>query len=109
LGLPYQPGNRYTPSNEIPIASFFTPQGGKLDVIVELTRSAPGLIFWTLCIKGEYVQYFNDIRLVAGLLAIPAALAALAPTAAEGAPILAEIAEIAANLGLIPPILQPAQ
>jgi hypothetical protein len=109
LGLPYQPGKRYTPTSEIPIASFFTPQGGKLDVIVELTRRVPGLIFWTLCIKGDYVQYFNEVRLVAGLLAILAALAELAPAAAEAAPILVEIAEIAAGIGVIPPILQRAQ
>jgi hypothetical protein len=68
LGLPYQPGKQYTPTKQIPIASFFTPQGGKLDVIVELTRGVPGgllpapaLIFWTLCIKGDYIQYFNEL------------------------------------------------
>ena len=108
VGLPYEPGTLYTPTQEILIQSFITAQGGKLDVIAEVWRSAPGLIFWTFCLKGDYVQYLNNVRLVAGLLAILAALAELAPAAAEAAPILAEIAEIAAGLGVIPPILQPA-
>jgi hypothetical protein len=108
VGLPYEPGTLYTPTQEILIQSFITPQGGKLDVIAEVWRSAPGLIFWTFCLKGDYVQYLNNVRLVAGLLAILAALAELAPAAAEAAPILAEIAEIAAGLGVIPPLLQLA-
>jgi peptidoglycan hydrolase-like protein with peptidoglycan-binding domain len=116
VGLPYLPGTRYTPTEDIPIAKFITPEGEKLDVIVHLFRRAPGLIFWELCIKGDYVQYFNRVRLVAGILAIIALLAELAvaaaasaEAAATAAAVLAALRQLALEFGLVLPILQQAQ
>lgn len=105
-GLPYEPGSSYTPTREIKLRSFITPQGGALDLVIELTRRVEGLIFWTLCVKGDYVNYFNEFRLTVGLLALLAALVEAAPVVAGAAEVLAEIAAVAAALGVPLPHLQ---
>lgn len=81
-GLPYKPGRRYTPTREFPLTPMVGPHGEHIQPVLELRRPVRGLIFWTLCIKGDYVEYFNRARLVAGLLAIMIALAEVAATAA---------------------------
>jgi hypothetical protein len=100
-GLPYLPGTAYVPTAEIFLAGFVTPAGESLEVVLEPRRRAPGLIFWTLCIKGDYVAYFNRVRLAAGILAILVALAMVLLPAAEAAAVAAAVAEIATGLGVI--------
>ncbi|MGY1901233.1 peptidoglycan-binding domain-containing protein [Nocardia gipuzkoensis] len=115
IGLPYIPGTSYNPTKEIFLKSLITPEGENLDIILSLRRVAPALIFWTLCIKGDYIEYFNRVRLVAGMLAIMVALAqaaaAAAATAAEAAAataVVSALVEIAAGLGLALPALNNA-
>jgi Putative peptidoglycan binding domain len=99
LGLPYKPGNTYTPTEHITLGTFFTPEGENLRVVVHLMRRARGLIFWELCIEGDYVAYFNRVRLVAGILALMIAAAELLAPAAEAAGIAAALRALAAELG----------
>jgi hypothetical protein len=108
LGLPYQPGTAYQPTEEIPLAHLIGPQGEALEVIVHVWRRAPGLIFYELCIKGDYVQYFNHVRLVAGILAILVAIPGLIPAAEEGVAILAALRALAAQLEVVLPAVVPA-
>ncbi|HYG48157.1 MAG TPA: peptidoglycan-binding protein [Allosphingosinicella sp.] len=100
-GLPYLPGTAYVPTAEIFLAGFVTPNGESLEVVLEPRRRAPGLIFWTLCIKGDYVAYFNRVRLAGGILAILVALGVALLPAAEAAAVAAAVAEIATGLGVI--------
>lgn len=97
-GLPYKPGRRYTPTSEIPLTPLIGPGGENLQPVLELRRPVRGLIFWALCIKGDYVEYFNRVRLVAGLLAI---LLALAEVAAAAAATAAEIEAVAAVIAAL--------
>lgn len=115
VGLPYLPGTRYTPTEFIPIVSVVSGAGENLDLIAHLTRRAPGLIFWELCVKGDYVSYFNRVRVAAGILAIIALLAEAAVAAAgsaaaaeAAAAVLAAVRQIALGLGLTLPVLQVA-
>ena len=110
--LPYKPGRRYTPTSEIPLTPMVGPGGEHIQPILELRRPVRGLIFWTLCIKGDYVEYFNRARLVAGLLAIMIALAevaaAAAATAAEAeavAAVIAGLRALAASAGVVLPAI----
>jgi hypothetical protein len=84
-GYPYVPGTRYHPTREIHVANLVGPDGEQLEVYLDVVRPYDGLIFWALCLKGEYVRYFNRVRVVAGTLAILVALAELAGAAAAGA------------------------
>jgi hypothetical protein len=68
-GLPYLPNRSYQPSPEILLANLITDVGEKLDLVLALRHVAPGLIFWTLCVKGDYVLYFNRVRIAAGIAA----------------------------------------
>jgi len=111
-GLPYVPGRRYTPTREIPLTPMIGPNGENLQPVLELRRPVRGLIFWTLCIKGDYVEYFNRVRLVAGLLAILIALAEVAAAAAATAGEIEAVAAIIAGLralataaGVVLPVL----
>ena len=106
------PGRRYTPTREILLTPMVGPNGERLQPILELRRPVRGLIFWTLCLKGDYVEYFNRARLVAGLLAILIALAevaaAAAVTAAEieaGAAVIAGLRALAVAAGVALPVL----
>ena len=76
-----QPG----PTPEIVLGRFLTPQGEKLDLILSVRAKAPGLLFWELCVKGDYVLYFNRVRLAAGIAALLVALAEILVPAAESA------------------------
>ena len=107
-GLPYLPGRSYKPSPEIVLGKFITPEGEKLDLVLSLQHKAPGLIFWTLCVKGDYVAYFNRVRIAAGIAALMVALAEVLIPAAELAGVVAAIQEIAQGLGLavLPVLLQ---
>ncbi|MEV6813052.1 peptidoglycan-binding protein [Micromonospora sp. NPDC051296] len=112
VGLPYLPGRAYVPTEFIPIATFFTPQGERLQLVAQLRRKAPGLIFWSLCVRGDYVSYFNRVRIAAGLLAMIALLAELAAAAAATAAaaeaataVVAAVQEIAVGLGVTLPAL----
>jgi hypothetical protein len=99
-GLPYQPGRSYRPTSDIILGRFITPQGEKLDLILNVRHKVPGLLFWLLCVKGDYVAYFNRVRLAAGIAALLVALAELLIPAAEAAGALAAIQEIIQGLGI---------
>ena len=72
------------------LGRFLTPQGEKLDLILSVRAKAPGLLFWELCVKGDYVLYFNRVRLAAGIAALLVALAEILVPAAEVGAIIAE-------------------
>ncbi len=74
------------------------PAGEHIQPVLELRRPVRGLIFWTLCLKGDYVEYFNRVRLTAGLLAILIALAEVAAAAAVTAAEVEAVAAIIAGL-----------
>ena len=99
-GLPYLPGRSYQPSPEILLANLITDVGEKLDLVLALRHAAPGLIFWTLCVKGDYVLYFNRVRIAAGIAALLAALAEIAVPAAEAAGVVAALNEILQGIGI---------
>jgi hypothetical protein len=111
-GLPYLPGKRYKPSREILLGRFITPPPflESLEVYIEARRLLPGLIFYRLCVRGDTVRFFNRVTVVAGLLAIIAALApellavgaAAEEVAAFGAAVRA--AAQALNIGSLPAV-----
>jgi hypothetical protein len=106
LGLPYLPGNTYTPTEFIPFPFLFvTPEGENLRVVLHLMRRARGLVFWEICIEGDYVAYFNRVRIVAGLLALLIALAEAAAAAGVAAAIVAAIQDVATALGVTLPLV----
>lgn len=105
-GLPYLPGRSYQP-NDIVLGNFLTPEGEHLSLILEVRAKAPGLLFWTLCVKGDWVSYFNRVRLAAGIAALLTALVELAVPAAEAGAIGAALNEILRGLPIgVLPILQ---
>ncbi|GAA3383901.1 peptidoglycan-binding domain-containing protein [Cryptosporangium minutisporangium] len=103
-GFPYKPGTTYRPSSEIELGHFLTPQGEDIEVFLEVRRLLPGLLFYRLCLRGDYVQFLNRVRVVAGLLAILAALApellAAGAAAEEVTAFLALLRAAATALGL---------
>jgi hypothetical protein len=99
-GLPYQPGVKYEPTDVV-LGRFITPEGEKLDLILSLRRQAPGLIFYILCVKGDYVTYFNRVRIAAGVAALLYALAEFLVPAAELAGVYATLQEILLALGIV--------
>jgi hypothetical protein len=99
-GLPYLPGKNYQPT-DIVLGRFLTPEGEKLDLILSLRRQAPGLIFYTLCVAGDYVTYFNRVRIAAGVAALLVALAEFLVPAAELGGVLATLNEILVSLGIV--------
>jgi hypothetical protein len=105
LGLPYKPGTAYSPTEEIPLTNLISPEGEALDVILHVWRRAPGLIFYELCVKGDYVSYFNRVRLVAGILAILVAIPELIPAAEEAGAIVAAVRALATSLNATLPVL----
>lgn len=105
LNLPYVPGTAYVPTSEIPLLDVVSDHGEQLQVLLHVWRRAPGLIFYELCVKGDYVAYFNRVRLVAGILAILAAIPELIPAAEEGVVVLSTIRTLAAGLGAVLPVL----
>ncbi|MGP4114926.1 peptidoglycan-binding domain-containing protein [Streptomyces sp. 4N509B] len=111
-GFPYRPGKLYTPSGLITLGEFVTPEGERIEVSIEPRRLLPGLIFYRFCVSGDFVSYFNRVRLAAGILAILAALApellAAAATAEEVAAFVQLVRSIAAGLGLALPALSRA-
>lgn len=113
ITFPYQPGRRYRPTREISLGRFSTPEGEHLELFIETTRPALGMLLYRICARGDYVEYFNRVRLIAGMLAI---LAALAPEllagvaeAEEVTAFIAMIRTIAAQLGLTLPLLRLVQ
>jgi len=98
-GLPYQPGDAYTPPEFLPLQNFLTDGGENLDVVLHCRRAVPGLIFWEICIKGDYVRYFNRVRLTAGMLAILVALAEVLAPAAEAGGIIIALRQLALEVG----------
>lgn len=99
-GLPYKPGTNYAPTDVV-LGRFLTPEGEKLDLILNLRRQAPGLIFYILCVKGDYVAYFNRVRIAAGVAALLVALSEVLVPAAELAGVLATLKEILAPLAIV--------
>ena len=99
-GLPYKRGRVYRPSPEIRIWEGFTDGGEHLIVYLEVVRAAPGILFYTFCVKGDYVRYFNRVRLAAGILAILVEIGAVLLPAAEGAGLAEAIMALAAELGI---------
>ena len=105
-GLPYKAGTNYAPT-DIVLGRFLTPEGEKLDLILSLRREAPGLIFYILCVKGDYVAYFNRVRIAVGVAALLVALAEVLVPAAELGGVLATLNEMLQALGIAAaPLLQ---
>ncbi len=101
-GLPYLPGTSYNPVDLL-LAKFITPEGEKLDLILQLDRPTRGLVFYALCVKGDYVRYFNRVRIAVGVAALLAAMVEFAPIAAEAGEVAAALAalrELLAGLGV---------
>ncbi len=113
LPLPYRPGRRYNPTRRIEIDTFFAKTGERITVFLEVERTAPGLIFWALCLEGDVIEYFNRFKIVAGLLQILLALCLLLPVEGVAAGIAAEAATvirlIAAAAGLTLVVLHRQQ
>src|SRR5262249_46605565 len=108
MGFPYRPGTIYIPPpREILMRQFVTDGGENLDVLLVVVRPVPGLLFYQICVRGDFVLYFNRVRVIAGALAILAALAAEALAAAEGAAVIALIQELAVAFGVTLPVLTP--
>lgn len=105
VGLPYTTGTSYTPTEFITLGTFFTPEGENLRVVLHLMRRAPGLVFWEICVEGDYVLYFNRVRLTAGILALMVACAILLIPAAEAAGVVAALTALAEALGVALPVL----
>lgn len=105
VGLPYQPGKTYRPTEFIPILEFVTFHGETIKVVLHLIRTR-ALIFWELCFEGDFVAFFNRVRLAAGFAAILIVAAeALAP-AGIAVEIVAAVRAAMAALGVaIPNIL----
>jgi hypothetical protein len=99
-GLPYVAGKAYTPSPEIHLMNLIGDGGENLELFLNVERRVSGLLLWTLCIRGDYVRYFNRVRLVAGLLAIIVALAPEVLAGAEVAAVVEAIVNFAASLGI---------
>ncbi|WP_431016398.1 peptidoglycan-binding domain-containing protein [Bradyrhizobium pachyrhizi] len=99
-GLPYKPGTNYQPTDVV-LGRFLTPEGEKLDLILNLRRQAPGLIFYILCVKGDYVAYFNRVRIAAGVAALLIALSEALVPAAEVAGVLATLKGILEALAIV--------
>jgi hypothetical protein len=110
--FPYLPGKIYTPSRELSLGTFFSPDGDKLEVFIEPRRPALGMILYRICVRGDYVNYFNRVRLIAGILAILVALApeilAVGAEAGEVAAFREVLLALAAQFRVIIPILSPA-
>lgn len=97
--LPYLPGTTYEPVDLV-LQKFITPEGEKLDLILHLTRPAKGLVFYALCVKGDYITYFNRVRIAVGVAALLAAMLEFAPVAAEAAAAAAAFQELLTALGI---------
>jgi len=110
--FPYLPGRIYKPSREIILGRFSTPEGEQLEVFIETVRPALGMILYRICVRGDYVRYFNRVRLIAGILAIIAALApellAAGAEAAEVATLVEALTALATRFGVTIPALLPA-
>ena len=110
--FPYAAGRLYTPSREIELGRFWTPEGEHLQVFIEPRRPALGMILYRICLRGDYVKYFNRVRLVAGILAILVALApeilAVGAAVGEVAAYVELLTALAAKYGVTLPILLPA-
>jgi hypothetical protein len=70
------------------------------------------MILYRICVRGDYVNYFNRVRLIAGILAILVALApeilAVGAEAGEVAAFREALLALAAQFRVIIPILSPA-
>jgi len=99
-GLPYLPGKSYTPTPDIVLGRFLTPEGEKLDLVLNVSARAPGLLFYILCVKGDYVTYFNRVRLAAGIAALLVALSEIIVPAAEVGTAIAALTELLQDLGI---------
>jgi hypothetical protein len=110
--LPYRPGSRYNPTRSIRIGQLATPTGQPLTIYLEVERTTKGLVFWTMCIEGDYVEYFNRYRITVGILKILGGILLLAAesgiVAGAAAAMAKAIAAVAAVLGLsVGPFLRP--
>jgi hypothetical protein len=72
--LPYRPGEKYTPSKRISLGSFIADNVNKLEIAIETGKPEPGYINYRFCVRGDYVEYFERVGLIAGILSIVAAL-----------------------------------
>jgi len=105
LKLPYKPGHRYSPTRDIELGTLYTPTGQPLKIILEVELVLKGLIFWSFCIEGDYVEYFHRYQIVKGLLQILVALGLILPevaiTTEAGATVLNAIRLFAAANGIV--------
>ncbi|MEU5430694.1 peptidoglycan-binding protein [Streptomyces olivoreticuli] len=110
-GFPYRPGKSYTPSAKITLGKFATPEGEQLEIFIEPLRLLPGLIFYRFCVGGDFVRYFNRVRIIAGILAILIALApellAAGAAAEEVAAFVSLVRSIATAASVVLPSVAP--
>lgn len=104
--FPYKQGKIYTPSSEISFGPFITDVGENLELFIEPRRPVPGMILYRICVRGEYVRYFNRVRLIAGILAIVATLAPELLDAAAIEGVLEGISDLATQFGVTIPFLR---
>jgi hypothetical protein len=108
FGYPYKAGKQYNPTPAILLHRFTTDAEVEedLDLFLDVHRPIPGLILYRFCIKGDYIRYFNRVRVIAGVLAILVVLAPELLPAAEAGEVVAEIQALASVLGIVLPILR---
>lgn len=104
--FPYKQGKIYTPSSEISFGTFITDVGENLELFIEPRRPVPGMILYRICVRGEHVRYFNRVRLIAGILAIVAALAPELLDAGAIESVLEGLQSLAAQFDVTIPILR---
>jgi hypothetical protein len=104
--FPYVQGKIYAPSSEISFGLFITDVGENLELFIEPRRPVPGMILYRVCVRGDYVRYFNRVRLIAGILAIVAALAPELLDAAAIEIVLEGVRSLATQFGVTVPILR---
>nr|MDT0523340.1 hypothetical protein [Streptomyces sp. DSM 41633] len=81
LGLPYQRGMSYpntaNGAKDIPIMGG-TVLGSQLDVILNVTRHAPGILTYSICLHGDLTALLAKVGLAALLAMIAAQLFVIA-------------------------------
>ena len=99
---PTSAGNR----KELHLADLVGPNGENLEAYIEVTWGGPAMLFWTLCLKGDLVEYFNRFCLSVGIAAVVAALIdGLLPAAEAGGAIIA-IRQFVQTLGAVLPLVR---
>jgi hypothetical protein len=105
FGFPYVAGVTYNPTREMPLGIVIGDAGENMEVFLEVHRPIPGLIVYRICLRGDYVRYFNRVRVIAGALAILIALAPALLPATEATAVVAAIQELATAFSVALPLV----